>query len=73
MVALPAMLNAPVALFTPALANDTLLKLLAPMLCEALLLLKLMVEPVSVNVPLLVQLPATLCVNAPPVKVVPVP
>ena len=63
----PAMINAPVAVFTPAPLKMMLLKLLAPML-PAPGPLKSMVDPVAVNVPLLVQLPPTVCVKEPAVK-----
>ena len=61
----PAIFNAPVAVFVPAPLKVTLLKLPAPMLWAALLLLKFTVEFPGVNVPLLVQLPETVSVFVP--------
>ena len=57
----------PVAVFVPVPLIVILLKLLAPIaLAEAPL--KLIVEPVAVKVPLLVQFPLTVWVKAPPVN-----
>lgn len=60
---LPAMVNAPVAVFIPAPLKVTFWKLPAPILA-ATAPLKSIVEPVAVKVPVFVQSPLTVCVNA---------
>jgi hypothetical protein len=62
----------PVAVLIPVPLMVRWLKLLAPIVL-ADPPLKLIVDPVEVNVPLFVQFPPTVCVNAPPLNVVPEP
>ena len=59
MLTFPAIVSTPVAVFVPAPLNVMLLKVLAPIFA-APEPLKLIVEPVAVNVPVFVQLPPTL-------------
>ena len=62
----------PVAVLLPAPLILILLKLLA-LIVLAASPLKLIVDPVAINVPLFIQLPFIECVKAPAVKVVPNP